>query len=1859
MFCRVGGTAIPGGKALTEPCINFAFDPTSGDGSGICYVFAGCESGLETQSGYTSYAVTGPFPARSEFCPGELLVGAGSPATFEIALPPHPGKVSGVELINLQPVCAGALVGKEVRSGLTGAAPVRLSTSCPHRHAYSTTSGRYCAWRNLDVPATPSLALHSCFSKCHPLVTGAGPAPAGCEGFEFEADDASTNALCLPREECEELCDAHEDCGGIDFVKGKPRCFLNEAGACAGAPWGLMAENGGQAPPTGWFHPPGADSTATGINYGARFADGYVPPRQLHGGHPELSDHLFVSNAFDHAAKNPELFVSYSTTSSTFCAYQNLDLSKANYKAELYALYEQLEAVDQFGLAEQYAPTALVAEMGLDFVNGIDKNHAFYASREICEAFCNLIPECGGFDMHKIHNLCYFNELGNCTAELMVANSSFYDYVEKTQQPPCSVDIGARTCYSAPQIPAQNSVLTPSEGTRCFIDTTSDPGAGQYVQVAQTKFMSASGDVLQGATAVGKKGCGWEVVLSSALNGAPIYNTYDSYKSGCRPKDADYTPLDTHWGHPPLSELDSAVLTYHGCPPIPGSSAEFFCHALPLCGPLSYCVISTARMDVEQYLLRYPAVGPARRPLCADLHLYEISEVVQKVRNAGAKVIASTTRVDLIYDFAKFGSQDIKLELARDGGGGFRVRVQDLGPAILGVVTLASPDATAQEQGGTYPIPDGFSALADVIRVERYDENGTAAVEGAFSFELHVPTSALGWSLFRVLPDGTYVDVFVTGEATVGTGWLLGPLGNENVTGTYTHEPDWYLVTFKKLGNTYPCGAVDLVVAYDLDECRPVNPCDENAHCLNTVGGFTCACKPGWEGDGYSCLAQRFFPSDVTLRVELASDLSLGWRLREIEMFKDAKCGQKLVSTDIAFTWHAHEDRYCIGNNYVPAALVKKKCKKEDEGYRGPDDPYALCLDREECKAECARESDCAGVDVNEVVPRCYMNLMGGTCVEQAATNAMGTDYEFAYIAKETLQAVTSSPAYESHPVELVADGSMNSEWWTGKHRLSSGDAFVDFHFAGHGIPRSARVHQNPRHGAAKYFVELQLAPASTDTPTLIHVQYEGSLEQQIDARGTYTKTVLTSVENDKTVCVDLSCGRGGLAPPLEGNTLAKIPAVPSDCQCKQLCLDNIDEGCRSWSLYKASDTNFWDDKGFQERTACYLLTLDFSAAMTGGTAHEDYISGGVDLVVSSMTPSSVHAGNATTLSINGVGITNKMRIKVIEADKSCEDVAVSVQGLSCSSTSVCGPAPSVATSRIASWPVVFSETPTPLAVCVCADKCYSTTQYTKLPYTIDILPGDVTMPDDSVDISAASGLYARGRWQQAGSLAAPVTVEGAQIACTGKTVASCSTVATSLEVVEGDDCTSAAVFGITVTSVGSDQVEEDGRVTESFSFSVMANESVSAGIYTVCFTADGSTADAGTFVVSRRVDIGKNWVISPDGASSIEVTGENLNWAKDRIMLVGCEDVCGVNEGTAGAVFPPGAYIEAWNTFSPVAPPKAPVGRKLLDLPEPTSHDFLGDLQTNVDVDPINPPPKSKCGAATTAATLAACLAALPDEPNYAFVKEPNNPFLVENQFTEFSGRFCAAAGLGPVASSRGAALFAGHKCASKCPCTVSGCYCDGVDPEDADSLCLSKHECMHLCLLIDECTAVSMNNHRNRCFLHGSNCSTQVMLETSGPKAINAGKLGMDPDYSVYAKGGAGLSSRVPQVVEGSLVNIDWEASSRGDLVSDGEGSSDSVLRFAPLELKPGTYKACFCDAAASDGPCAEAKDYSVELGKVHVSGLSCLLENTQLRTATCYEQVYGGLSCATFPARVPASVAPADLPPVHAPPDHAPSP
>ena len=44
------------------------------------------------------------------------------------------------------------------------------------------------------------------------------------------------------------------------------------------------------------------------------------------------------------------------------------------------------------------------------------------------------------------------------------------------------------------------------------------------------------------------------------------------------------------------------------------------------------------------------------------------------------------------------------------------------------------------------------------------------------------------------------------------------------------------------------------LLCIDIDECElGFDDCNENATCTDTLGSFSCACNPGFEGDGLNC----------------------------------------------------------------------------------------------------------------------------------------------------------------------------------------------------------------------------------------------------------------------------------------------------------------------------------------------------------------------------------------------------------------------------------------------------------------------------------------------------------------------------------------------------------------------------------------------------------------------------------------------------------------------------------------------------------------------------------------------------------------------------------------------------------------------------------------------------------------------------------------------------------------------------------------------------------------------------------------------------------------------------------------------
>ena len=81
----------------------------------------------------------------------------------------------------------------------------------------------------------------------------------------------------------------------------------------------------------------------------------------------------------------------------------------------------------------------------------------------------------------------------------------------------------------------------------------------------------------------------------------------------------------------------------------------------------------------------------------------------------------------------------------------------------------------------------------------------------------------------------------------------------------------------------------------------------------------------------------------------------------------------------------------------------------------------------------------------------------------------------------------------------------------------------------------------------------------------------------------------------------------------------------------------------------------------------------------------------------------------------------------------------------------------------------------------------------------------------------------------------------------------------------------------------------------------------------------------------------------------------------------------------------------------------------------------------------------------------------------------------------------------------------------------------------------------------------------------------------------------------------------------------------------------SWDKILRFRDVEFTSGgKFKLCFCDSSLLPGVgrvCATERDYTIEVGMIHSSGVSCLISNPQLQRVSCTPQMHGGLRCYSF--------------------------
>jgi hypothetical protein len=174
----------------------------------------------------------------------------------------------------------------------------------------------------------------------------------------------------------------------------------------------------------------------------------------------------------------------------------------------------------------------------------------------------------------------------------------------------------------------------------------------------------------------------------------------------------------------------------------------------------------------------------------------------------------------------------------------------------------------------------------------------------------------------------------------------------------------------------------------------------------------------------------------------------------------------------------------------------------------------------------------------------------------------------------------------------------------------------------------------------------------------------------------------------------------------------------------------------------------------------------------------------------------------------------------------------------------------------------------------------------------------------------------------------------------------------------------------------------------------------------------------------------------------------------------------------------------------------------------------------------------------------------------------------------------------------------------------------------------------CEDLCVHTPGCHSVDMHRTSNRCFLNALPCADLIPEDPS-----TFGSLVPSADYDLIVKT---VHGRARQLVERARSLT--PAQVRQLIAAEDPGVSWSgLLRFKSASVAPGKYKLCFCDKAVA-GSCGSAENYVYDVGTVHATGLSCLLENPIMTRGSCVPQLHGGLRCYTGEA--PAVELPTDL-------------
>jgi hypothetical protein len=398
---------------------------------------------------------------------------------------------------------------------------------------------------------------------------------------------------------------------------------------------------------------------------------------------------------------------------------------------------------------------------------------------------------------------------------------------------------------------------------------------------------------------------------------------------------------------------------------------------------------------------------------------------------------------------------------------------------------------------------------------------------------------------------------------------------------------------------------------------------------------------------------------------------------------------------------------------------------------------------------------------------------------------------------------------------------------------------------------------------------------------------------------------------------------------------------------------------------------------------------------------------------------------------------------------------------------------------------------------------------------------------------------------------------------------------------------------------------------------------------HTSCNAPSQFSTHLGTVSLTSRVEVGVDWVLTPQEISSIEVLGTDLNWKNDRIMVIDYTGICGVSSVPKDSVM-----LAKGLTKVPLSDKRAAhwVAHLAADFKDDPAEQYPGCGPNAMETMLTGQTGCDNCAGMGFVPDLGICTACTMGgvtRVTEEIAKQLYPPMMwcpetkaaaapAAVAYTKAEDKFCAGNNAG----------MSHHKdqCYSKCieksPCEGADCFCQGVlqgyDGADSDALCLDEDTCLEVCASMEDCVGIDMHNTLPRCFINLKASKTSSGSEESCEFYVDYGKLTPDADYSYMYKQAEG-----------------------GRRLTDELG----LLRFEGIEFATGgQYKACFCDVDTLEGGkyCKKASDYKIEIGTIHVSGVSCLVENKKFQRGTCVNQGVGGLRC--YPGKAPTYVEPA---------------